>query len=162
ARRRYRRGPPVRKPGRSPAGSRARQPVGHRPRPPGEPGATWLHYGLVEREQMPLAMGGAGQEVCDVWRRGPNISQWKASPTVTGRALSHSATSSPRCGAVISMQQAPRLSAETGLPYTPAAGREMVSGTYRQHLTSIRCRRVVADTSLDVVTTVNAMVKTMP
>jgi hypothetical protein len=28
-----------------------------------------------------------------------------------------------------------RLSAETGLPYMPAAGGEMVAGTYRQRLT---------------------------
>jgi hypothetical protein len=29
------------------------------------PGATWLDYRLVERERMPLAMGGFGQEVRD-------------------------------------------------------------------------------------------------
>jgi Protein of unknown function (DUF3363) len=27
------------------------------------PGATWLDYRLVERERMPLAMTGVGQEV---------------------------------------------------------------------------------------------------
>jgi uncharacterized protein DUF3363 len=41
-----------------------------------------------------------------------------------------------------------RLSAETGLPYTPAAGGEMVSGTYRQHLTLTSGRFAMIDNGL--------------
>jgi hypothetical protein len=71
------------------------------------PGATWLDYRLVERERMPLATGGFGQEVPTPWRRGPYISQRKASPSVKGPALSCNATSSPRCVVVSSMPWAP-------------------------------------------------------
>ena len=41
-----------------------------------------------------------------------------------------------------------RLSAEIGLPYTPAAGGEMVAGTYRQRLTLTSGRFAVIDNGL--------------
>jgi hypothetical protein len=41
-----------------------------------------------------------------------------------------------------------RLSAETGLPYTPAAEGEFVAGTYRQSLTLTSGRYAMIDNSL--------------
>jgi hypothetical protein len=41
-----------------------------------------------------------------------------------------------------------RLSAETGLPYVPAAGGEMVAGTYRQRLTLTSGRFAIIDNGL--------------
>ena len=81
------------------------------------PGATWLDYRLVERERMPLAMGGFGQEVRDALaaraehlaaqglahRQGPRI--------VPQRDL----LATLRCREVEAAGA--RLSAETGLPY---------------------------------------------
>jgi hypothetical protein len=43
---------------------------------------------------------------------------------------------------------AARLSAETGSPYTPAAGGEMVAGTYRQRLTLTSGRFAMIDNGL--------------
>jgi hypothetical protein len=41
-----------------------------------------------------------------------------------------------------------RLSAETGLPYTPPAGGERIAGTYRRRLTLTSGRYVVIDSDL--------------
>jgi hypothetical protein len=93
------------------------------------PGATWLDYRLVERERMPLAMGGFGQEVRDALaaraehlvadglarRQGPNIVPQRDLLATLRRREVEAAGG--------------RLSAETGLPYVPAAGGEMVAGT---------------------------------
>jgi hypothetical protein len=109
------------------------------------PGATWLDYRLVERERMPLAMGGFGQEVRDALkaraehlfseglahRQGPHIVPQRALlATLRRRELD-------TAGA--------RLSAETGLPYTPVAGCEKIAGTYRQRLTLTSGRYAVID-----------------
>ncbi len=49
------------------------------------PGAIWLDYRLVERERMPLAMGGSDRRCATLRQRGPSISQRKESLTVRGR-----------------------------------------------------------------------------
>jgi Protein of unknown function (DUF3363) len=112
------------------------------------PGATWLDYRLVERERMPLAMRGFGQEVRNAMearaqhlaaqglahRRGPRIVlQRDLLATLRRREVE-------AAGA--------RLSAETGLPYIPAAGGEMVAGTYRQRLTLTSGRFAMIDNGL--------------
>jgi hypothetical protein len=68
------------------------------------PGATWLDYRLVERERMPLAMGGFGQEMRDALAARVEH--------LAAEGLAHrqgprnvTATSSPRCGAARSTQQ---------------------------------------------------------
>jgi hypothetical protein len=109
------------------------------------PGATWLDYRLVEREQIRLAMGGFGREVRDALaaranhlaveglarRQGPRIvPQRDLLDTLRRRDLD-------AAGA--------RLSAETGLPYTPAAVGETVAGTYRQRLTLTSGRVAMID-----------------
>ncbi len=112
------------------------------------PGATWLDYRLVERERMPLAMGGFGLEVRDALaaraehlaakglahRQGPRI------------VLQRDLLATLRCRELDAAGA--RLSAETGLPYTPAAGGEMVDGTYRQRLSLTSGRFAMIDNGL--------------
>ena len=112
------------------------------------PGATWLDYRLVERERMPLAMGGFGQEVREALaaraehlaakglahRQGPRtVLQGDLLATLRRREVD-------AAGA--------RLSAENGLPYAPTAGGEMVAGTYRQRLTLTSGRFAMIDNGL--------------
>jgi type IV secretory pathway VirD2 relaxase len=112
------------------------------------PGATWLDHRLVERERMPLAAGGFGQEVRDA---------------LAARA-EHLATEglAQRQGTSIVMQRdllatlrrreldavGARLSTETGLPYTLAAGGETVAGTYCQRLPLTSGRFAMIDNGL--------------
>jgi hypothetical protein len=103
---------------------------------------------LVDRERMPLAMGGFRQEVRDALaaraehlateglaqRQGPRVVlQRDVLDTLRRRELDAAGT---------------RLSAETGLPYTSAADGEMVAGTYRQRLTLTSGRFAMIDNGL--------------
>ena len=112
------------------------------------PGATWLDYRLVERVRMPLAMSGFGQEVRNAMearaehlaadglarRQGPNIiPQRDLLATLRRRELDAAAAA---------------LSAESAMPYTPAAGGEMVAGTFRQRLTLSSGRFAMIDNGL--------------
>jgi type IV secretory pathway VirD2 relaxase len=112
------------------------------------PGATWLDYRLVERERMPLAMGGFGQEVRDAMaaraehlvaeglarRVGQNIvPQRDLLSTLRHREIE-------AAGA--------RLSAETGQAYTPAARGETVAGTYCRRVTLTSGRFAMIDNGL--------------
>lgn len=98
------------------------------------PGATWLDHRLVEREPMPLSMGGFGREVRDAMtaraahlaeeglarRQGQRvILQRDLLNTLQRRELSAVAT---------------KLSAKTGLPHVPAVAGERIEGAYRQRL----------------------------
>ncbi len=111
-------------------------------------GATWLDYRLVEREQMPLAMGGFGREVRDALAaRAEHLASEGLARRVGSRII-------PQRDLLATLRSrdldaaAGRLSAETGLPYTPAAGGEMVSGTYRQRLTLTSGRFAMIDNGL--------------
>jgi hypothetical protein len=98
------------------------------------PGATWLDHRLVERQPMPLAMGGFGGEVRDAMkartehliqeglarRQGEHIT-FERDLLVTRRRRELDETVA-------------NLSAETGLPRTHAAAGEHVMGVYRQRL----------------------------
>lgn len=112
------------------------------------PGATWLDHRLVEREPMPLSVGGFGREVRDAMtaradhltaeglarRQGQRvILQRDLLDTLRRRELSS-------VGA--------RLSAETGLPYAQAPAGEHVAGTYRQRLTLTSGRFAMIDNGL--------------
>ena len=112
------------------------------------PGATWLDHRLVEREATPLAMGGFGQEARD---------------TMAARADHLAAEGlARRQGQRIILQRdllntlrrrevdaaGAKLSAETGLSYTPAAVGEPVAGTYRQRLTLTSGRFAMIDNGL--------------
>ncbi len=112
------------------------------------PGATWLDHRLVEREPMPLSMGGFGREVRDAMtaraehlaeegiarRQGQRIIlQRDLLDTLRRRELD-------AVGA--------KLSAEMGLPYTQAAAGKHIAGTYRQRLTLTSGRFAMIDDGL--------------
>jgi type IV secretory pathway VirD2 relaxase len=112
------------------------------------PGATWLDHRLVEREAIPLAREGFGQEVRDA---------------MAARAEHLAATGlARRQGQAIIMQRdllttlrrreldsvGAALSAETGLPYTQIGASGVVSGTYRQKLTLSSGRFAMIDDGL--------------
>jgi hypothetical protein len=90
---------------------------------------------LVEREQMPLAMGGVGREVRD----SPEARAEHLAAEGLARRQGLHIVPQPNPPATLRRREldaaAARLSAEMGLPYTPAAGAEMVVGTYRQRFT---------------------------
>ena len=112
------------------------------------PGATWLDHRLVERQPMPLSMGGFGGEVREAMtaraehladdgfarRQGQRIVlQRDLLDTLRRRELS-------AVGA--------RMSAETGLPYLQTATGEQVAGAYRQSLTLTSGRFAMIDNGL--------------
>jgi hypothetical protein len=112
------------------------------------PGATWLDYRLVERERMPLAMSGVGQEVC-------NAMQARAEHLAAdGLARRQGRSIVPQCDPLATLRRrgldaaGARLSAETGMPYTPAAGGGIVAGTFRRHLTLSSGRFAMIDNGL--------------
>jgi type IV secretory pathway VirD2 relaxase len=111
-------------------------------------GATWLDHRLVERDPMPLAMGGFGREAREAlqaraehltaeglaWRQGQRIiMQRDLLNTLRRRELEAAGE---------------RLSAETGLPHVKAAAVEHVAGTYRQRLTLASGRFAMIDDGL--------------
>ena len=100
----------------------------------GAPGATWLDHRLVERQPMPLAMGGFGGEVREAMtartqhliqeglarHRGDHVTfERNLLATLRQRELD---------------EVAGKLSVTTGLPRTEAAAGEHVMGVYRQRL----------------------------
>ncbi|SDJ69211.1 MULTISPECIES: relaxase/mobilization nuclease domain-containing protein [Bradyrhizobium] len=111
-------------------------------------GATWLDHRLVERDPMPLAMGGFGRETRDAMeartehliqeglarRQGQRIIlQRDLLNTLRRRELD---------------EVAARVSADTGLPHVKAASGEHVAGTYRQRLTLASGRFAMIDGGL--------------
>ena len=112
------------------------------------PGATWLDHRLVEREPMPLSMGGFGREVREAMaaradhladagfarRQGQRIIlQRDLLDTLRRRELDG-------VGAA--------LSAQTGLSHMKAAAGEHVAGTYRQSLKLTSGRFAMIDNGL--------------
>jgi type IV secretory pathway VirD2 relaxase len=114
----------------------------------GAPGATWLDHRLVERQPMPLAMGGFGGDVREAMkartehllreglarRQGEHVTfERDLLATLRWRELDATAT---------------RLSAETGLRRTQAGAGEPVMGVYRQRLTLSSGRFAMIDDGL--------------
>lgn len=114
----------------------------------GAPGATWLDHRLVERQPMPLAMGGFGGEVREAMkartehplreglarRQGEHVT-FERDLLATLRRRELDAT-------------AARLSAETGLRRAPAGPGEPVMGVYRKRLTLSSGRFAMIDDGL--------------
>jgi type IV secretory pathway VirD2 relaxase len=111
-------------------------------------GATWLDHRLVERDPMPLAMGGFGRETRNALearaehliqeglarRQGQRIIlQRDLLNTLRRRELDEVGV---------------RVSAETGLPHVQAASGERVAGTYSQRLTLASGRFAMIDNGL--------------
>jgi hypothetical protein len=112
------------------------------------PGATWLDYRLVEREPMPLAMGGFGREVRDAMRaRAEHLAD-------QGLARRHGQRIILQRDLLNSLRRreldaaGEKLSAETGLPHVKAGAGEPVGGIYRQRVTLSSGRFAMIDNGL--------------
>jgi len=112
------------------------------------PGATWLDHRLVERQPMPLSMGGFGGEVREAMTAraehlaNEGFARRQGQRIVLQRDLID-ALRRRELGAV-----GARLSAETGLPYLQTAAGEQVAGAYRQSLTLTSGRFAMIDNGL--------------
>jgi hypothetical protein len=112
------------------------------------PGATWLDYRLVERERMPLAMSGFGQEV-------RNAMEARAEHLAAGGLARRQGPSIVlQCDLLATLRRrevdaaGARLSNEIGRPYSPPAAGELAAGTYRQRLTLTSGRFAMIDNGL--------------
>lgn len=98
------------------------------------PGATWLDHRLVERDAMPLAMGGFGREVRDAidaradHLAGEGLAKRQGQRIVLQRNLLQTLRRR-ELDAV-----AGKLAVETGLSHQPVKAGEHVAGTYRRQL----------------------------
>ncbi len=112
------------------------------------PGATWLDHRLVEREQMPLSMGGFGREARDAMQaRAEHLADDGLARRQGQRIiLQRDLLSTLRRRELDAVGE--KLSAETGLPHVKAAAGEHVSGTYRQRLTLSSGRFAMIDNGL--------------
>ncbi len=112
------------------------------------PGATWLDHRLVERERLPLSVGGFGAEARDAMQA--------RAEHLAGQGLAR------RDGQRILLQRdliatlrqreldavGARLAVETGLPHVKAAAGEHVAGTYRRQLVLSSGRFAMVDDGL--------------
>ncbi len=112
------------------------------------PGATWLDHRLVEREPMPLSMGGFGAEV-------------RAAMTARAEHLADEGLGRRQAQRIMLQRDlldtlrqrelnaaGATLSAETGLPHHKAAAGEHVAGTYRQTVPLTSGRFAMIDNGL--------------
>ena len=111
-------------------------------------GATWLDHRLVERDPMPLAMGGFGGEARNAMEARTEhlvqegLARRQGQRIILQRGLLDTLR---RCELD---EVAARVSADTGLPYVKAASGEHVAGTYRQRLTLSSGRFAMIDNGL--------------
>lgn len=111
-------------------------------------GATWLDHRLVEREQMPLSMGGFGRETRDALQaRAEHLADEGLARRQGQRIiLQRDLLNTLRRRELDAVGG--KLSAEMGLPHVKAAIGEHVSGTYRQRLTLSSGRFAMIDNGL--------------
>lgn len=114
----------------------------------GAPGATWLDHRLVERQPMPLAMGGFGGEVREAMKaRTEHLIQ-------EGMARQQGDHVTFQRDLLATLRQreldavAGKLSVTTGLPRMEAAAGEHVMGVYRRRLTLASGRFAMVDDGL--------------
>jgi hypothetical protein len=112
------------------------------------PGATWLDHRLVERNPLPLALGGFGGEVREALKaRAEHLAD-------EGHARRQGQRIILQRDLLNTLRQreldavGARLSADTGLPYRPSAAGEQIAGTYRQRLTLTSGRFAMIDNGL--------------
>ncbi|PZV36410.1 relaxase/mobilization nuclease domain-containing protein [Mesorhizobium kowhaii] len=112
------------------------------------PGATWLDHRLVEREQMPLSLGGFGREARDAiqaraeYLANEGLARRQGQRVILQRDLLHTLRRR-ELDAV-----GKKLSEETGLPHVTATPGEHFSGIYRQRLTLSSGRFAMIDNGL--------------
>ncbi|MCF3947321.1 relaxase/mobilization nuclease domain-containing protein [Acidiphilium iwatense] len=114
----------------------------------GAPGATWLDHRLVERQSMPLAMGGFGGEVREAMKaRTEHLIQ-----EGMARQQGDQVTFQRNLLATLRQREldevAGKLSATTELPRVEAVVGEHVIGVYRQRLTLSSGRFAMIDNGL--------------
>jgi len=99
------------------------------------PGATWLDHRLVEREPMPLSMGGFGREVRDAltaraeYLADEGLARRQGQRVILQRDLLNTLRRREFSSV------AAKLTAETGLSHTQPPTGKRIEGTYRQRLT---------------------------
>ncbi len=112
------------------------------------PGATWLDHRLVEREPMPLAMGGFGREV----REAMNARAGHLADEGLARRENHRIILQRNLLATLRRREldavGDQLSAETGLPHLHAPVGEHVAGVYRRQLALSSGRFAMIDDGL--------------
>ncbi|MDH1270513.1 relaxase/mobilization nuclease and DUF3363 domain-containing protein [Rhizobium pusense] len=98
------------------------------------PGATWLDHRLVERDPMPLATGGFGNEVREAMdaRLDHLADEGLARREGQRIVIQRNLLATLRRRELDAVGE--RLSTETGLPYRPAEAGEHVAGVYRRQL----------------------------
>jgi type IV secretory pathway VirD2 relaxase len=112
------------------------------------PGATWLDHRLVERQAMPLAMGGFGQEARNAMAAraehlvAEGLARRQGQRIILQRDLLNTLRRRELDAA------GAKLSSDMGLPYEPAAAGDHVAGTYRQRLALTSGRFAMIDNGL--------------
>jgi type IV secretory pathway VirD2 relaxase len=111
-------------------------------------GATWLDHRLVERDPMPLAMGGFGRESRDAMgARAEHLVQESLARREGRRIILQ-----PELLNTLRRRElgevGARIAADTGLPHVTGASGEHVAGTYRQRLTLASGRFAMIDNGL--------------
>jgi type IV secretory pathway VirD2 relaxase len=111
-------------------------------------GATWLDHRLVERDPMPLAMGGFGRETRDAMeaRAEHLVQEGLARRQGQGIILQRDLLNTLRRRELDEVGT--RIAADTGLPHVRGASGEHVAGTYRQRLTLATGRFAMIDNGL--------------
>jgi len=111
-------------------------------------GATWLDHRLVEREAMPLAMGGFGAKVREAMAA-------RAEHLITeGLAQRQNQRVIFQRDLLATLRQreldavGTKLAAETGLPHVKAEGGDTIAGLYRRRLTLASGRFAMIDDGL--------------
>jgi len=108
-------------------------------------GATWLDHRLVEREPMPLSMGGFGREVRNAMTaRADHLAEDGLARRQGQRIILHRDLLDTLRRRELDAAGA-KLSAETGLPHLLGTAGEHVTGTYRQRLTLTSGRFAMID-----------------
>jgi type IV secretory pathway VirD2 relaxase len=111
-------------------------------------GATWLDHRLVERQPMPLAMGGFGAEVREAMEGraeyliAKGLARRQNQRVIFQRDLLATLRQRELDAAGV------RLAAETGLPYVKAEAGNAVAGVYRQRLVLASGRFAMIDDGL--------------
>ncbi|MES0110047.1 DUF3363 domain-containing protein [Mesorhizobium sp. M0013] len=112
------------------------------------PGATWLDHRLVEREQMPLSLGGFGREVRDAMQSRVEYLADEGLARRQGQRiiLQRDLLDTLRRRELDAVGK--KLAEETGLSQMTANAGQHVSGTYRQRLMLSSGRFAMIDSGL--------------
>jgi type IV secretory pathway VirD2 relaxase len=111
-------------------------------------GATWLDHRLVERDPMPLAIGGFGRQMRDAMEaRTEHLIQESLARRQGQRIILQNDLLNTLCRRELD-EVAAKVSADTRLPHVKPNCGEHVVGTYRQRLTLASGRFAMIDNEL--------------